>query len=69
MIAKDKQLHLAAGLLISLLALAHPALWLLVPAAGVGKEFYDTTRGGRLDPWDIVATVGGGLPLLIWVCL
>ncbi len=64
MIPHDKKLHFGAGLLIAISAgLCFGPAWGLAAAAlaGLGKEIYDYIDYGGPDPWDIVATVAGGL--------
>ncbi len=62
--AFDKRLHFLAGLLISLAAgaLFAPAWGLTAAAvAGLLKEVRDYFSYGGPDPWDVIATVAGGL--------
>lgn len=66
-IDKDKLLHFVAGSLIYASTswfLGYYALGLVVVVA-VGKEMYDFVYGGTVDKWDVVATMAGGITVLI----
>jgi hypothetical protein len=65
-LAKDKQLHLWAGLacaiLVTLFDLGLYAL-LATTLLGIAKEVYDKYTPGRVvDKWDAVATAVPGIP-------
>ena len=66
-IKKDKILHLAAGFIIALLLtwISPLAALLVVVLAGIMKELFDYYFNGTVDKWDFVATVLGGLPVVI----
>ena len=68
-IPHDKLLHYLVGQLIALLSVGlSPWLsLLLVAAAAIGKEAYDSAHPAThtCDPWDAAATVIGGV--LVWV--
>jgi len=58
----DKQLHLAAGYIISItIGLLNPVIGLIFGiVAGIGKEVYDKVSGrGKCEILDAVATVVG----------
>ncbi len=57
-IAKDKQQHFVAGLLISLLGLAYLPLISLGFIYGIGKEISDYFKG-KFDVMDILYTFAG----------
>jgi len=65
MIAKDKQLHVLAGIVTAMVAQGlTESLWVAFIASvvvGAAKEAYDATGRGTVDFWDFVATVAGGL--------
>lgn len=58
-------LHVLAGALIAGTPVEPQHAAALVVAAAVGKEVYDYRRGGRFDTRDVLATVGGGMPILV----
>ena len=66
-IKKDKILHLAAGFIIALLLtwISPLAALLVVVLVGIMKELFDYYFNGTVDKWDFVATVIGGLPVII----
>ena len=66
-IKKDKILHLAAGFIIALLLtwISPLVALLVVVLAGIMKELFDYYFNGTVDKWDFVATVIGGLPVII----
>lgn len=68
---KDKRLHLAAGAVAGVVGVAaaivlgYPVAAVfagiaLSTAAGVAKEWYDSTGHGTVDPFDAVYTSAGG---------
>ena len=60
----DKIYHLVAGFIISLIfGFINPVLGLVLAIiAGVGKEIYDKKiKKSVIDPFDIIATVIGGI--------
>lgn len=66
----DKLLHLAAGCVLSLAALAlcgTLAALVIGIVAGVAKEAWDATGDGTVDPWDAVATAAPGF--VMWALL
>lgn len=69
-IAKDKQLHLAAGMVCAaLVTLAGFGLYALAAttALGIAKEVYDKFTPGRVvDFWDAVATAVPGIPFTLY---
>lgn len=75
MIARDKLLHGAAGLVIAvavLLLTSDPALAFIVALfVGIGKEVVDLLRGtGHVaDPLDVLATALPGLVIWIFAAL
>jgi len=67
MIAKDKQQHFVAGLLLSLLGLVYRPLISLGFIYGVGKEISDYFKG-RFDVMDMFYTfTGAGVALAILI--
>ena len=67
---RDKQLHLAAGMVcavvVTLLGFGIYAL-LATTILGVAKEVYDKFTPGRVvDFWDAVATAVPGLPFTLY---
>ena len=67
MIAKDKQQHFIAGLLLSLLGLAYLPLISLGFIYGIGKEISDYLKG-KFDVMDILYTfTGAGVALAILI--
>ena len=67
MIAKDKQQHFIAGLLLSLLGLAYLPLISLGFIYGIGKEISDYFKG-KFDVIDILYTFAGtGVALVILI--
>lgn len=65
-LAKDKQLHLWAGLACAILVtLAGFGVYALLATTllGIAKEVYDKYTPGRVvDKWDAVATAVPGIP-------
>ena len=59
-------LHVLAGALIAGTPVEPQYAAALVLAAAVGKEVYDRRNGGRFDGRDVLSTVGGGMPILVW---
>ena len=67
MIAKDKQQHFVAGLLLSLLGLVYLPLISLGFIYGIGKEISDYFKG-KFDVIDILYTfTGAGIALVILI--
>ena len=67
MIAKDKQQHFVAGLLLSLLGLVYLPLISLGFIYGIGKEISDYFKG-KFDVMDILYTfTGAGVALAILI--
>ncbi len=67
MIAKDKQQHFIAGLLLSLLGLVYLPLISLGFIYGIGKEISDYFKG-KFDVIDILYTfAGAGVALAILI--
>ena len=67
MIAKDKQQHFIAGLLLSLLGLVYLPLISLGFIYGIGKEISDYFKG-KFDVIDILYTfTGTGVALVILI--
>jgi hypothetical protein len=68
-IARDKFGHAAAGAVIACLAClltrstSFAALAVLM--AAVGKEAWDAMGHGTPDPWDVLATMAGGAPVIL----
>lgn len=67
-VPKDKQLHIIAGFIITLCTIWF-GVWVALSCliiAGVGKEvIWDWLLGkGTPDPWDTLATIVGGFPVL-----
>ena len=64
-LAKDKQLHILAGIVTTMVTQGlTESLWVAFFASvvvGAAKEAYDVTGRGTVDFWDFVATVAGGL--------
>lgn len=65
--AKDKIKHMMAGAIIAL-----PSIWIgmtyamiLVAAAGIGKEIYDRFDHGKPELMDAVATMAGGVIVVV----
>ena len=70
MIAKDKQLHLAAGMVcavvVTLMGFGVHALT-ATALLGLAKEIYDKFTPGRVvDPWDAIATAIPGIPFTLY---
>jgi len=65
----DKQKHILAGFIISLMFVwISPLLAIMIVAfVGISKEFYDSTGKGCVEGWDVAATVLGGFPVCILV--
>ena len=66
-IPKDKLLHFVVGSLVyasTSWLLGYYAL-IAVLVVAVGKEMYDFVYGGTVDKWDVVATMAGGITVLI----
>ncbi|MEO8119469.1 MAG: hypothetical protein ABI606_09130 [Rhodoferax sp.] len=72
-IPRDKLLHFAVGLVISVLVvvITGSLVWAgaAVLLAGVGREVYDAYHPdtNTVDIWDIVATCAGWLPVALAV--
>jgi hypothetical protein len=65
---RDKKLHMIVGFIISLSAIFIPAMWALFAVIVIGafKEIYDKLSGkGTPEVLDFVATVAGGLPVIM----
>jgi len=68
MIAKDKQQHFIAGLLLSLLGLVYLPLISLGYIYGIGKEIYDYFEKEKFDVMDMFYTfAGAGVALAILI--
>lgn len=69
-LARDKQLHLAAGMVCAVVVtLMGFGLYALTATTllGVAKEVYDGYTPGRVvDPWDAVATAIPGIPFTLY---
>jgi hypothetical protein len=65
MIARDKQLHFAAGavLAVSIFWTGPVLSLLLVALAGAAKEAWDATGRGQVEFADFVWTVAGWVPV------
>lgn len=61
----DLVLHGIVGALIAATPIKAEHAMALVVVAAVAKKAYDWHRGGVFGRRDILATVGGGLPVLI----
>ena len=71
-IPADKVAHFAGGSIVAAVGfLAGPFVSLyLVLAVGLGKELWDSFNPPHVaDPWDLVATLLGGLPVWCAVVL
>jgi hypothetical protein len=69
MIPIDKQYHLIAGFCIYIIAqLLMQPVWALIPVVAIAtlKEFYDASGQGTPDINDLLYTIYGALPLLIF---
>ena len=67
-IPTDKQLHFFSGgfLAALLMPFGFEVAWLVVAAAGVGKEVYDKVSGKGTPEWkDAFATIVGGSVIVI----
>ena len=68
MIAKDKQQHFIAGLLLSLLGLVYLPLISLGFIYGIGKEISDYFKKGKFDVTDMFYTfAGAGISLALLI--
>lgn len=61
----DKLLHGIVGALIAATPVRADVALGLVVVAAVGKELYDARRGGRFDSRDALATIAGGVPIIV----
>ena len=71
MLELDKQLHFfAGGMIVGLgLPLGTPTAILLLFLAAVGKEAWDACGNGTPDRWDAIATIAGGMLVVLWYVL
>lgn len=69
----DKYWHFIAGLIIAaFFAMVVGVKFCLLPSlvAGLVKELYDGMKsGGKMDVWDFIATIIGGLIIQFFVLL
>lgn len=73
-IPKDKALHYIAGTIVALFGACagiifnQPAWICAFAAAGISggvKEYIDSRGYGTVDPWDVVWTVAGAVPVAV----
>ena len=72
MLPLDKQLHFYSGgfLAALLMPFGFEVAWLVVAAAGVGKEVYDKVSGKGTPEWkDAFATIVGGSVIVVWTVI
>lgn len=72
----DKLLHFVAGLIIAsfFAIVVHWSMWCIVPVLllALVKEFCDQALHPETvvwDLWDIVATLAGALPIVLWTAI
>ena len=78
-IGKDKYIHFAVCLVLTLVIYAVASIWMGPAAvalgfvvailAGIGKEFYDKKKTGLFDPYDIVADFLGAFLGVVIIAL
>lgn len=63
----DKLLHLGAGAMLAAAGtFIGPAVGAALCAAGaLGREWFNVRQGSRFDPLDVLATLAGGLLVLL----
>ena len=72
MLPLDKALHFYSGGMLAgmLMPFGFEVAWLVVAAAGVGKEVYDKVSGKGTPEWkDAFATIVGGSVIVIWTVI
>ena len=70
MIARDKQLHIAAGIILALPAICIGWIAFVLPLiGGIGKEVWDAQENGTPDKYDALATVLAGLVTVVLIMI